>query len=110
MPPARQPEGMAQARNAEPRRQSDGIVLGGPDTLFWHRDLEAEPVGPRRAIAAPIESWMVGQDLQACAHDEQHEEHVQEVLKLQPPRKPRIDRRRALRNAGMLPDECLYAR
>jgi hypothetical protein len=52
---------------------------------------------------------MVRQNLQASAHDEQHEEHVQEVLKLQPPRKSRIDRRRSLRNAGMLPDECFYA-
>ncbi len=52
---------------------------------------------------------MVGQDLQAGPHDEQHEEHVQEVLKLQPPRKPRIDGRRGLRDAGMLPDKGLYA-
>jgi hypothetical protein len=30
---------------------------------------------------------MVGEDLQAGAHDEQHEEPVQEVLDLQPPGK-----------------------
>src|SRR5665213_1501621 len=109
MPPARQAEGMTQAGNAEPSRQGDGIVLGGPDPPLWHRNLEAEPVGPRRAIAAPVEPGMVGQDLQAGPHDEQHEEHVQEVLKLQPPGKPRIDRRRSLRDPGMLPDKVLYA-
>ena len=69
---------------------------------FGHRDLKAEPVGARRAIAAPVEPGMVGQDLQAGPHDEQHEEHVQEVLKLQPPREPRVDRWRGLCNAGML--------
>lgn len=52
---------------------------------------------------------MVCEDLQTSPHDKQHEKHVQEVLKLQPPREPRINRRRGLRNAGMLPDECLYA-
>ena len=31
---------------------------------------------------------MIGQDLQAGPHDEQHEEHVQEMLDLQPPGKP----------------------
>ena len=51
---------------------------------------------------------MVSEDLQASPHDKQHEKHVKEVLKLQPPREPRIDRRRGLRNAGMVPNECLY--
>jgi hypothetical protein len=31
---------------------------------------------------------MISEDLQAGPHEQQHEEQVQEVLKLQPPRKP----------------------
>jgi NADH dehydrogenase len=52
---------------------------------------------------------MVGQNLQASPHDEQHEEHVEEVLELQPPGEAGVDRRRGLRDAGMLSDEGLYA-
>jgi hypothetical protein len=36
---------------------------------------------------------MVGQYLQAGPRDEQHEEHVQKVLELQPPGKAGVDRR-----------------
>jgi hypothetical protein len=56
-----------------------------------------------------MEPWMVGQDLEAGPHDEQHEEHVQEVLELQPPGEARVDRRRGLRDAGMLLDEGRHA-
>ena len=48
---------------------------------------------------------MIGQDLQAGPHDEQHEEHVEEVLQLQPPGKAGIDGRGGLRDAGMLLNE-----
>jgi hypothetical protein len=48
---------------------------------------------------------MVGENLQAGPHDEQHEDHVEEVLHLQPPGKAGIDRRRRLGNARMLLDE-----
>ena len=64
-----------------------------------HRNLKAKPIGSRRAVSAPIEPRMIRQDLHACAHDEQHEEHVQEVLKLQPPWKARVDRGRRLGDA-----------
>ncbi len=110
MPPARQPERVAQARNAEPYRQRDGIVLGGPDAALRHRHLKPEPVAPRGAVAAPIESRVIGQDLQAGPHDEQHEEHVQEVLELQPPGKARVDRGRRLRDAGMVLNESRHTR
>ena len=108
MPPARKPKRVAKSGNAEPSRQSDGVVLGNPDAPLWNRNLKAKPVAPRRAIATPIESRMVGQDLQAGPHEEQHKAHVQEVLKLYPSRKPRIDRRRSRCNAGMLLDKGLY--
>ena len=53
---------------------------------------------------------MVGQDLQAGPHDEQHEEHVQEMLELQPPREAGVDRGRRLRDAGMALNEGRHAR
>jgi hypothetical protein len=52
---------------------------------------------------------VIGQDLQPGPHDEQHEKHVQEVLELQPPGEARVDRRRGLRDAGMLLDEGRHA-
>jgi hypothetical protein len=48
---------------------------------------------------------VVGEDLQARPHDEQHEKHVEEVLELQPPGEAGIDRRRGLRDTRMLMDE-----
>jgi hypothetical protein len=49
------------------------------------------------------------QDLQADPYDEKHKKHIQEVLKLQPPRKPGIDRRRGLCNTRVMVDEGLYS-
>lgn len=109
MPPARQAQRVAQARNAEPCRQRDGIVLGGPDAALRDWNLEAEPIAPGRAVAAPVQPRMVGQDLQAGAHDEQHEEHVQNMLELQPPGEARVYRRRRLRNAWMALNEGDHA-
>ena len=100
---------MTQAWNAEPGRHRDGIVLGGPDAALGHRNLETEPICSGCTVSPPIEPWMVGQDLEAGPHDEQHEEHVQEVLELQPPWEARVDRRRGLRDAGMLLDEGRHA-
>ena len=48
---------------------------------------------------------MVGEDLQPGPHYEQHEDHVEEVLELQPPGETGIDRGRRLRDAGVLLDE-----
>ena len=50
---------------------------------------------------------MIGQDLNPGANDEHHEEHVEKVLELQPPRKSGIDRGSSLRDAGVLFDEVL---
>ena len=52
---------------------------------------------------------MIGEDLDSGADNKHHEEHVQEVLQLQPPRKAGVDRRRGLGDAGILLDECLDA-
>ena len=71
--------------------QRDGIVLGGPNAVLRHRKLETEPIGSGGAVSAPIEPWVIGQDLQPGPHDEQHEKHVQEVLELQPPGEARVD-------------------
>src|SRR5581483_1623732 len=105
MPPPCQPEGMAQAWNAEPGRQSDRVVLGGPNPSLWHWNLEAEPVGAGGTIAAPIETRMIGQNLQSGPHNEQHKEHIEEVLQLQPPREARVDRWPGLRDSWMMHDE-----
>jgi len=109
MPPSCETNGVTEARNAEPGRQGDGVVLGGPDAALRHRNLETEPICSGCTVSPPIEPWVIGQDLEAGPHDEQHEEHVQEVLELQPPGEARVDRRRGLRDAGMLLDEGRHA-
>ena len=82
MPPPRQPKSMAKARNAKPSRQSDRVVLSGPNPPLRHRDLEAKPIRPRCAVPPPIKPRMVSQNLQASSHDEQHEKHVEKMLEL----------------------------
>src|SRR5579872_6442432 len=71
--------------------------------------LETKPLRAGRAVPCPIKPRMIGKDLNPGADDEHHEEHVQEVLQLQPPRKARIDRGRGLRDAGVILDEGLDA-
>jgi hypothetical protein len=51
----------------------------------------------------------MGQDLDSGPDNEQHEEHVDEMLELQPPRKAGIRRWRILGDAGILRDEFLHA-
>ena len=71
--------------------------------------LETKPLRAGRAVPGPIKPRMIGQDLDPGADDEHHEEHVQEVLQLQPPRKAGIDRGRGLRDTGVILDEGLHA-
>jgi hypothetical protein len=52
---------------------------------------------------------VIGQDLNPGANDKHHEEHVQKVLQLQPPRKAGIDRGCGLRDTGVILDEGLDA-
>ena len=98
MPPTGEPDGVPNARDAEPTRQGHRIVLGGPNPVLRDRVLEAEPLRAGSAVPMPIEPRMIGQDLDSGADDEHHEEHIQEVLQLQPPRKAGIDRGRGLRD------------
>ena len=71
--------------------------------------LETKPLRAGRAVTGPIKPRMIRQDLDSGADDEHHEEHVQEVLQLQPPRKAGIDRGRGLRDTGVIFDERLDA-
>ena len=72
--------------------------------------LKAEPLGAGRAVALPIEPRVVGEDLDAGADDERHEEQVQEVLHPQPCRKTGGDGRRGRRDAGIPHEEILHRR
>jgi hypothetical protein len=56
-----------------------------------------------------IKPRVIGQNLNAGAHDEVHEEHVQEVLQAHPPRKARYGGLR-LGDAGVAPNEGFYRR
>src|SRR5262249_57402612 len=85
VPPACEPDGMAQAWDAKPAGQRDGIVLGGPHAVRRHGMREPEPLRSWGAVAIPIKPRVIGQDLDTGAHDEEHEEHVQQVLHAQPP-------------------------
>jgi len=109
MPPTGEPDGVPNARDPQPTRQGHRIVLGGPNPALRDRVLEAEPLRAGSAVPMPIEPRMIGQDLDSGADDEHHEEHVQEVLQLQPPRKTGIDRGRGLRDTWVLVDEGLDA-
>ena len=59
--------------------------------------LEAEPLRVGRAVTGPIEPRVIGKDLDPSADGEHHEEHVQEVLQLQPPWEAGIDQATAWR-------------
>jgi hypothetical protein len=71
--------------------------------------LETEPLRAGRAVPGSIKPRVIRQDLDSRADDEHHEEHVQEVLQLQPPRKAGIDRGRSLRDTRVCFDEGLHA-
>ncbi len=77
------------------------FVLGGPDAPGRDRALEAEPVRARRAVPSPVQPGVIGQYLYAGPDDEHHEEHVQEVLRAEPPRKAGVHRRRGLCDPGV---------
>src|SRR6185312_14305526 len=109
MPPTGKPYRMTNAWDAQPARHGHRIVLRGPNSPFRNRILKTEPLRAGRAVPSPIKPRVIGQDLNPRANDEHHEEHVQEVLQLQPPRKPGIDRGRELRDTRVILDEGLDA-
>src|SRR5262249_37867173 len=98
---------MAQAWDAKPAGQRDGVVLGGPHAVRRHGMREPEPLRSWGAVAVPIKPRMISKDLDAGADDEVHEEHVQEVLHAQPPWKADYGRLR-LRGAGVALDKGFY--
>ena len=57
-----------------------------------HRLLDPEPVPARGAVPRPVQPGVVGEDLQARADDEHHEEQVEEVLPSHPDRETRWPR------------------
>src|SRR5579863_2544655 len=110
MPPAREPDRMANARDAEPFRDGHRIVFRRPYPVFRDLFLEAEPVGARRAVSPPIETWMIRENLDPCSDDEHHEEEIEEVQKAQPERKAGMDRAGRGSAARVAGNECLHPR
>src|SRR5579872_4429574 len=131
MPPSRRPDRVTDARNAKPPWNGYRVAFGCPYLLGWNehvQDLDnaaapvvrgpphpvirnrmqkAEPVGFRRAIPVPIKARMVREDLNARPDDEEHEEHIEEVLDPQPQREAAVNRRRRLGYARIARDELL---
>src|SRR5579872_3299344 len=131
MPPSRRPDRVTDARNAKPPWNGYRVAFGCPYLLGWNehvQDLDnaaapvvrgpphpvirnrmqkAEPVGFRRAIPVPIKARMVREDLNARPDDEEHEEHIEEVLDPQPQREAAVNRRRRLGYARIARDELM---
>ena len=87
VPPARESDRVADARQPDVLRQRDAS-LASPSRAgsVGHVLLHAEPLFPGRRVPRPVQPGMVGQDLKAGADDEDQEEQVQEVLNAQPDR------------------------
>ena len=111
MPPARQADGVTKARKTDLSRQADRVLLRRPRLLSRHLFLEAEPVLARCAVPGPGQPRMVTEDLCARPEDEDHQEHVEEVLQSDPDRKTRVlARLRQYDGAGIPGDEVLDRR
>src|SRR6185437_5787880 len=104
MPPSRRPDRVTSARNAQPFWNGYRVAFGGPHFVRWNEHIQgpdlaamrvlfrlpypvgwnrmekAEPVGFGRAIPVPIEARVIRQYLDARPDDEEHEEHIEEVL------------------------------
>ena len=110
MPPSRETNRVTNARNAEPWRDRDGIVFRGPYPILRNLMLEAEPIRAGRAVAPPIKPGMIGEDLDPCANNEDHQEEIEGMQQTQPQRKSRVHRLRGRRKAGVAHEEVLNAR
>jgi hypothetical protein len=82
VPPAREADRVPYPRQADLGRQRDRVLLRGPQRVRRDRLLEPEPLAPRRAVTRPVQARVIREDLDAGADDEDHEEEVQEVLRL----------------------------
>ena len=83
VPPAREADRVAKPRQTDLARKADRVLLGRPERVGRHRLLDPKPVLAGRGVARPIQPGVVGENLDARADDEDHEEQVEEVL---PPR------------------------
>ena len=111
MPPARQADGVPKARKTDLSRQADRVLLRRPRPLGRHLFLEAEPVLARCAVPGPVQPRMVTEDLYSRPEDEDHQEHVEEVLHPDPDGKTRVlVRLRRHDGAGIPGDEVLDRR
>src|ERR1035437_706550 len=110
MPPAGEPYRVAKTRNAQPFRDGHRVILRSPDTIPRNFLLEAEPLRAGGAIALPVQSRVIGEDLYTRTDDEHHKEQIEEVLQAQPPGKARVNRGSGRRSARILRDKFLYRR
>ena len=86
VPPARQPDGVPQAGDADPARDVDRVLLGGPQRVGRHLLLEPEPLPSGGGVPGPVQPGVVGEDLDGRPDDEGHQEQVEEVLPADPGR------------------------
>src|SRR5450755_592638 len=111
MPPTRQSDRVAKSRQTDLPREADRVLLRRPQRVLWHRLLDAKPIPPRRRMPGPVKARVIGEDLNAGADDEDHEEGVEEVLPPGPGRKPSCRlRMRGRQRAGIPADEPLHRR
>src|SRR5665213_2624440 len=104
MPPAGEPYRVANTRDAEPFRDGHGIIFRRPYPVFWNFALKAEPIATGRAVPPPVEPRMIGEDLDARADDEHHQEEIQEMQQPQPQGETRVHRLRG-RGAAWVPGD-----
>jgi hypothetical protein len=91
--------------------QADRVLLRGPRRLGRHLLLEAEPLLARCTVPGPVQPRMVCEDLYSGPDDEDHQEHIEEVLHPDPAGNPRIrERIRRHDGAGIPGDELLDRR
>ena len=111
VPPAREADRMAKPRQADLAREADRVLLRRPERIGRHRVLDAKPVPAGRRVARPVQTRMIGQDLDAGTDDEDQQEQIEEVLQPQPDRETRRHVRvRRLDRPGVPRDEVLNRR
>src|SRR5665811_1504555 len=109
MPPPSEPYRMANAGNAEPLRDGHGIIFRRPYAVFRNVMLEAEPIRAGRAVPPPIKTWMIGENLDARADDEHHQEEIEEMQQPQPQGEARVNRLRGRGDTRVARNEFLHA-
>ncbi len=109
MPPARQPDRVADPRQADLSREADGVVLGRPQRFGGNRLLDAKPVLARSAVAGPVQARVIREDLHPRSDDEDHQEQVEEVHRSHPDRQAGVSLRAGREDRpGVVLDEPLH--